>query len=192
MDLHRDLTDPEVERDLLVQAPARHFLHDLALARGQRAEATCLSPGDTGHSTLGDVALDSELDRVQHRLASHRLRQEIDRPCLHCLDGHGNIAMAADEDDGLRIATRGQLALEIQSAQAGHTHVQDETTGPIGQIRLEQLAGRAKTDRIQLHRFHQFDESQPNSLVIVDNDDKRCFRAGRHHSRHEPRLTAAL
>src|SRR6516165_6389701 len=100
---HRDLTDAQIESDLLVEAPTCHLLQDLAFAPSERVEAAGVSIHDLYGRPLGNVPFDANHDRVEQNLVSNGLGEEVHSSGLHRLDGHRNVAMSGKKNDRLHI-----------------------------------------------------------------------------------------
>jgi hypothetical protein len=69
------------------------------------------------------VALDGLVNRIEQRLVAKRFSEKLNRTGLHRLHRHRDVAMASDKDDRNRKTGCSQLALEIESARSGQTHV---------------------------------------------------------------------
>src|SRR5215472_11701804 len=67
-------------------------------------------------------------DRDQQYFVIERLRQELDRPSLHCSDRHWNIAVSRDKDDRHVGALDGHALLQFETIEAGEGNVENETT----------------------------------------------------------------
>ena len=98
--LDGDLTDAKVARDLLVEAPRYDTAHDFTLARGERFETFRQCAKLLFILPPLPVPSQAELNRIEQILISEWLGQEFNRPSLHRLDGHRNISMPGDENDG--------------------------------------------------------------------------------------------
>lgn len=96
--LDGNFADPEFACDLLVEQAlydkSRHVLFT-----GGECRPTLLQPCSrllNGASTTID--LEAVMDGIEQILIAKRLREELDRPVLHCLDPHADIAVAGDYD----------------------------------------------------------------------------------------------
>src|SRR6476620_293977 len=99
MNLHSDLAQIEIGGDLLVQTPGHHESHHFSLARAQCSESL-LQLCKGGRVAASDaISFNPYLDRVEQILIPERLSKKLDSACLDCANGHGNITVAADEDD---------------------------------------------------------------------------------------------
>ena len=105
------------------------MLHDLLLARRQgivtlpQFTLFCALPAGT------PVAFNRLLDGLQERLVIDWLRKKFDRSRLHRLHGSGDIAVPAQENDGNLQPNLGHPFLQVESAQARQSQVQQQTTG---------------------------------------------------------------
>ena len=64
-------------------------------------------------------------DGVQQVLVPDRFGEEFHRAGLHRPDAHRDVPMPGDEDVGMGLSA-GELALKVESAEPGQTHVEDE------------------------------------------------------------------
>ena len=119
MDLHRDLTDSSVSRDLLVQLSRDHHLYDSALPRSQRLE----SPSETCQLAfvivLSPSFLDRSLNRVQESQMIDRFGEKFHRTGLDGLYRHADISMAGNEDGRKLNVVFDQPLMQIQAAYVG-------------------------------------------------------------------------
>ena len=125
MQLYRDLADAQFEGDLFVKATLYHFAQDFALARRQFCVAVDVLLDEPGRIPLRDIFLDRSRDRVEERLISYRLREEVNGPRLDRLHRHCDVTMTREEDDRSRIAVQGEMLLEIQPACSRHANIED-------------------------------------------------------------------
>ena len=72
-------------------------------------------------------------------------------------------------------ALRDQEFLELNSAQALHVNVENETTGII-QVGIQKLFCRGEGAGVVTERPHQRFRGFPDEFIIVDNRDHRRFR----------------
>src|SRR5690349_21896739 len=86
------------------------------------------------------IALERALYAVDQILVAKGLLQEIERPVLHRLDRHRDVAVPGDENDWNGGATQIQLLLQLDAAHAGHTYVEHQAAGLIVLVHLEKLA----------------------------------------------------
>src|SRR3954469_14511943 len=126
MHLHGAFGDADSSGDLLVQATVRNHIHYLALPRTQRTEA--LPDGGQIFFTLpaSTIASQADFDRIEKILIAERFRQELNGASLHCLHGHGDVAVPGDEDDRYFLVRVGELALEIKTASPGQSNIEHQ------------------------------------------------------------------
>jgi len=74
------------------------------------------------------VELDGFLDIVEQELIAKGLLDEIEGAGLHGLDRHGNIRVPGNDDDGNLKTQLLEPRLQLQSAHAGHAHVENEAS----------------------------------------------------------------
>src|ERR1700677_2852785 len=100
LDLHRNFARSKLRCYLLIEHARNHQAQDLALTRSQRL----VTLSQVGKLALllarHPVAVQSLVNRIQEILIAKRLREEFHRPGFHSLDGHRNISMTGNEDDG--------------------------------------------------------------------------------------------
>src|SRR5690606_15130353 len=125
MELHCHLADAKVEGNLLVETPACHLAEDLPFSRGEGGKALDDPTSHLSLNALRHIPGNAGTNRVQKGLVANWLGEEVDGTGLHGLHGHGNVAMAREEDHWFSIPAPGQLLLQVQSARAGHSDVED-------------------------------------------------------------------
>src|SRR6267154_2919480 len=133
MEFDGDLADAEVEGDLFVQAPTRYLTEDLPLSRRETRQLLDILLDEHGFLSAGNVFLDCGGHSVQQGLVSHWLREEVDRPQLHGLNRHGNVAMSGEKNDWRCIALGGEMVLQFETVCTRHPHVENKTPRPLGQ-----------------------------------------------------------
>jgi Histidine kinase-, DNA gyrase B-, and HSP90-like ATPase len=155
MNLHCNLADVEIVRNLLVHAPADDKRHDLSFARRQRAKALMQFRHGLGVAAPGTVALDPQLDGIEQFLIMEWLGQELNRSGLDRPHRHRNVAVSGDEHDRKLNAGVGQLALKIQSAAPRQSDIQHQATGRVGSLVLQELLGRPERLHFQVDGAQQ-------------------------------------
>jgi hypothetical protein len=114
------------------------------------------------------AGVQGEPDVVEERLFAERLPEEVDRSRFHGAILHLLAAVGADEDDGNHRIGRGEPALQIEAADTGQFHVENEAArGPIAT--LEELFSRSKRVDAQARRSNQTPQRPPDRLVVVDD-----------------------
>src|SRR5262245_6313254 len=149
MQLDRHFTNAEVERDLLVDASARHFMQNLALAWRQRPKAFDVALDDYGLRPPRGIYRNACNHSAKQRLIPHWLGEKVHGAGLHRLDGHRNVGVAGQEDDWLEIAFLGQMMLQIKTARSWHANIKDNATGAVQYISVQKFASRGKADRLE-------------------------------------------
>jgi hypothetical protein len=167
--LDRDLAYPEVEGDLLAEAPPRHFTQDLAVR--QRLQAFDVAPDDQGVGPSRRVERNAGDHRIEQRLVAHRLGEKIDGARLHRLHRHRNITMSSQEDDRLRIAALRQMVLQVKAARPRHAHVKDQAAGAVQYVGVGHFTGRGETHRLKARREDQLRHGLANGRIVIDDDD---------------------
>src|SRR5678815_3438378 len=116
------------------------------------------------------------MNRIQKILVTEWLGEELDGACLHRANGHWNIAMRSDEDDGnVNIGCR-QLVLKVQAAKPWQSDIENKTAGDIGHAvhaspeTIEKLLGGSKEPDFKADRPQQILQRVPHGLIIVHNE----------------------
>jgi len=77
----------------------------------------------------GPVALDCLVNRIEQILIAEWLGQKLDCAGFHRADAHWDVAVPGDENNRDISVFTGKLALELQSALARHTNVENQARG---------------------------------------------------------------
>ena len=88
----------------------------------------CIPPISASHARLTRSRSSPEVDCIQYILISERFRKEVNSPGLHGSDGHGNVPVCGDEDNGNLNLGVSQLALQIESVDVSQPDIKDQTT----------------------------------------------------------------
>jgi hypothetical protein len=149
-------------RDLLVEPSRNHELHDLALTGRQPIEAlTKFSDFGTFRASFA-IIFQGLPDCVHQLVYSYRLRQEMNRPGLQGMHGHGNVAVAGKKNDRQRNASAIHLALQIQSVHFGHLHIQDQAALGLDRPMSKKFHRRPECLHWQAERFDQAGQPFPH------------------------------
>ncbi|BCH15313.1 hypothetical protein MesoLjLa_21640 [Mesorhizobium sp. L-2-11] len=84
--------------------------------------------------------------------------------------------MPGQENDWLGVAALGQMPLQIETARSRHAHIEDQTTGTIQYVGIEQFARRAETDMLEPGGKYQFGQRLLNRRIVIHNDNEWLFR----------------
>lgn len=109
------------------------------------------------------------LDGADQDRTIEGLAQIIDGACCEYLRADDRIIASRDDDDWHPAA--GQLALNIQTAGAGHQDVEDHTVWPVRRGRRQRVQKRiaaGKHDRLYASRFQQALDRPSDRLFVVD------------------------
>src|SRR5262245_57744192 len=98
MQLDRHFTNAKVEGDLLVDASARHFMQNLALAWRQRLKTLDIAFDHYRRRPLRGIYRNAFNHSVEQRLVPHWLGEEVHSAGLHRLDSHRNVGVPCQED----------------------------------------------------------------------------------------------
>ena len=126
MRLHRDLADPELAADLLIQQTGDHQSHDLLFAVTEGP----VTVSQLAHLRLlakrGLATLERSFDSSQQHVVTKRFRQELDGSSLHCLNRRRNIAITGDEDDRHILPIDCDELLQIKTIEPGKRNVENQ------------------------------------------------------------------
>ena len=95
------------------------------------------------------------LDGSQQLLIVEWLGEKFHGACLHGSHRGGNIALAGNKNDGKGTVRRGQLALEINPAQSGQTHVEHQARRLGRRFPSEKFGSRSKSFNPQTDRANK-------------------------------------
>src|SRR5262245_53553814 len=169
MDLDRFLGSPQLARDLLVEPPSRHQVHDLALAGSQGVEPV-LDLGPLGALGPGLAAPGQRpLDTVEQLLILEGLLEEVQGAFLHGPDAGRDRRVARDEDDWHCLLGPAQGCLELEPAGAGQPDVEHETRRAIGGIVLQKGLGRGERLHLEPEGADHPGQRPADRLVVVDH-----------------------
>src|SRR5262249_49782122 len=93
---------------------------------------------------LRAIALEAKLNGIDEVLIAERFGQELDGATLHRLHRHRNVAVSRNENDRNLPVRRGKLALEIEAALTGQSHIEHQAGGTIRRIGLEEVGNGRK------------------------------------------------
>lgn len=101
----------------------------------------------------------------------HGLGEEIQSAALHRLNAHGNVAVAAKENDRNHAAFRSQSCLQLQTIQAGHRNVEHETAWFARIVLLEKFMGRTESSNLQPSRAQHARQTLEHGWIVVHYKD---------------------
>src|SRR5262245_6554944 len=143
----RDLTEPQLCRDLLVEEAENHALKHLALTDRQRIEPVFQQFQVVTLEAGSAVDVDGLVNGIEQILLPERLREELHRAGLHRPDRHPYVTMPRHENDRDGEIHARELVLKIESADTRHSDIQYEAARRIRLAALQELPGR----RVDLH-----------------------------------------
>ena len=123
----------------------------------------------------GSSLRERQIEAFRQLLIAERLAEKADRPGIERMGARPLIRKRCDKNDRRAPALRDQEFLELDSAQALHVNVENETTGII-QIGIQKLFCRGEGAGVVTERPHQRFRGFPDGFIIVDNRDHRRFR----------------
>lgn len=87
--------------------------------------------------------------------------------------------MAGYENDWDVAACGVEFALQIESAQSGQTHIENEAAGCLGTLAFQKLCGRFKALDLKSGEPNQTFSRSANGRIVLDQSyDLTAFRAG--------------
>src|SRR5262245_6912372 len=168
---HRNLTDTDVAGNLLVEPPLQDPGHHFALTGSQRLETFPQRAQSPFSLASRAIAFEAEVDRVQQVLVPDRLGQELDRPSLHGLNRHGNVAIRGNENDRHINVRRRELSLEIETALPGQSDVENEASRPLRASGFQELRYRRQRSDLETDRLQQAAQRISDIRIVVDDHD---------------------
>src|SRR5271165_7038458 len=182
VNLHGDFADSQFARNLLVKPTGDNLGHHLPLPRGQ-----CFKTRSQNRHRLlvietSPVARQANLDCIEEILISEGLGQELDRAALHCLNRHGNVAMARNEDDRKIDAARNQLALQIKPALSGKSNVKHEAGRTAWPAQLMEFIHRSQHSHLKADRSDEAADGLSHSRIVIDDNHGRLTGRRRRHT----------
>src|SRR5215213_4692975 len=90
------------------------------------------------------IAFKRLLNRIKQILIAKWFGEKLDGTGFHRAHRHRNVAMTGDEDDGNMNVCICEIALEIETAESGHSYVQYQPSRNIPARALKKLVGRRK------------------------------------------------
>src|SRR4029077_161289 len=157
--LYGQFADAKLGSDLFVQQAGDNHVKNFSLPGAQRVKALPKFCYFRSLLASGAVAGDRSLNRLQQILAAEWLGQKLHRACLHGLYGHGNVAVASDEDDGNVDVRFAHFALKIQSAEVRKPNVQNQAGGRIRPGTEKKAPGRPECQNPKPHRSDEASDS---------------------------------
>jgi hypothetical protein len=171
MELDRALAGSEGSRYLFVELAGDDALHDFLLAAGEGIEALpelrLSRLLQFGHTVGGKRFVDG----IEQNLTAKWFGEELHCTGFHRLHGHGNIAVACDEDDGYVDASRAEIALEFESARFGEADIKNEATGAGGEVVCGEFAGGMKGLDAETDGVQEALGGVTRSAVIIHDED---------------------
>src|ERR1043166_1629790 len=136
-----DLAYADFCSDLLVHEAGAHPAHDVLFAWAEGLKTGAKIKRRLEVSALCAVAVKGDINCVQQILFTYGFCEELNRSRLHGLDGHRDIAVAGNEDDGHFYLRLGQLKLKVETAQARQAHVQYQATDLVCNFGGQKICG---------------------------------------------------
>src|ERR1043165_9065714 len=164
-----------MKRDLFVEHSFDDERKHFRLAWRQRLITTAQISTISLLRTREPVAIERLLNRIEQVLIAKRLRQKLHRTGFHRSHRHRNIAMSGNEDDGKVNVSLGKRALEIETAESRHAHVEDQTRCEVRPFVLQKLLRRRKRRHPESHRSDETLQRLAYRLIVVDHEHNRII-----------------
>jgi hypothetical protein len=113
------------------------------------------------------------VDRIEQFLMPEGLGKKLHRSRLHGLDRHRNVSVSRKKNDGNADFPSLQLVLQIQAADAGQSHIQNQATRTVPTLQGQKFLRSSKTLRVQPDGLQQFLERLAHVSIIVDDKYRR-------------------
>ncbi len=84
--------------------------------------------------------------------------------------------MAGHENDWDMNPRGGEMTLAVEAAEAGHAHVKNQTSRPVGLRVLQEFLRRREEPRPQSDRSNQVAQRVANGRIVIDNEDRGGLR----------------
>ncbi len=162
MQLYGAFVDAEVGGDLLVHPAAHHVVQDFELALGEFCKPLA-------HLALPAVGFERSMDGGDELFLRGMLLEEIDGAVLHGAHRAGNIGIAGEKDHRQCDLTLRKLALQFQSAQAGHLQVDDHAAARLAGYLREELRTRGTGTHGEAMCAEQARHRARERSVVVDD-----------------------
>src|SRR3984957_2712237 len=107
---------------------------------------------------FADDAISSEraLHRIEQILVPEWFGEKLNRARLHGLDRHWNVCVRCEKNDWNTYSRPLQFVLKIQAANAGESHIKNQTTGTITARTRQELLCSSERLRMQADGLQQF------------------------------------
>src|SRR4051812_38671704 len=173
MSLYRDLAGAQLRGHFLVHHSSRDECHHFMFAGCKRFVAGLQSGCFRAPDECRPIPNKCFFDGTQKVPLAERLWQEVDCPSLHRLDGHWNVALAGDEDDGDMVLGGNELTLQFNSAQARQTDIKYEARGFHRPSPPEELGTGRKRLNPQSDGMDEAAKRLAHRYVVVDDKNNR-------------------
>jgi hypothetical protein len=180
VDLNGALADAELARNDFIRCPFRHEVENLPFASRKCLEACPHGVMPTQLLANGAVTRERFLYAIEQLVLAERLLEKIERAMLHGFDGHRDVAVSGDEDDGRDRAASVELLLEIETAHAGHADIEQEAARLSGIVVRQKRGGTVIRDSVESQRFQEQAQGGAGGRIVIDDMDGGCaFRHGK-------------
>jgi hypothetical protein len=142
-------------------------MHDLMLASAQLRKPHC-GLGGVGPSIMFlPTNFESAVDRGENFLLGKRFFDEVHRPSPHRPHGQGHVAISSDDDDRQRHALDPETILYLESTDARHSDIDDQTAVLRRGRSRKKVTSRSKTSHSITRRLQQHPKGIANGCVII-------------------------
>jgi len=170
--LNREFAEFEAGGNLFVRSTGDDLTHDYLLTRRQQGKSSLDIRKNSNGLPTRLIAVDAEVNGVNQFLVTKWFGQELNCTGFNRSDGHRNIPMPGNKNDGKIDAQFRQFMLEIKSVHPWESDVKDDTSRHIWQRKFKKLIGGAEGLHIELNRTNKTIERFTDGSVVVDNEHK--------------------
>src|SRR5579862_3549308 len=120
------------------------------------------------------VAIQGLIDRIQQVLITEGFRQELNRTGLHRLDGHGDISITGDEDNGNPNTCICQFMLKLEAVGATESHVKNKATRSVRPLAAQELLRRFEGLGMEANRLQHALNRGTHQRIVINDEDRGC------------------
>ena len=95
-----------------------------------------------------------------------------DRPGIQCALACALVRESGHEDDWDAVTGPDELAMQLQTVDARHLHIGDETRRLGNAVRAQKRLGRGKNPNGQAERFNEFSCRLATHFIVIDDSNQ--------------------
>ena len=151
----RAFANAQILGDHLVDGARDHPLQDFPFPRRQSSTRGLKVISLVFPDSLRPIDVQSVTDSFDQPLVIRRLLDEIQGAGFHGPQNHGDVAMAAQQNDGWMYRHGLEVVQEFQPIHPGHAHIEQQATWCVGFPRFEKPLGRLEQYNRELDRLNK-------------------------------------